>query len=259
MTLAGAFDPASIKEVNFGKDKGIKTYSPKEREKVLQTSGDSLSPELNKLRDEMAEQARSLTDSQRAPEDYLALANEAYTEKKYVDVIAFSLAGLQLAPRDTKIKSTLIYRMGTGFSSLDEVSLAKRLYQEGIKEDSENPFPHNGLGFTYVNQGNKWEEAEQEFLKAIALDSNYSMAHNNLGLVYLKQGKLKEAEQKCLKAIALDSNYSMPHSNLGLVYAKQGKLKEAEQEYLKAIELDPNDARPKKNLELLRERVRNGG
>jgi len=197
MAYVGILNPGAIKEINLGKDKGIKIFSPEEREKVLQTSKDELNPELKKELEKLAEDARSREENQRAPEDYLALANEAYEKSKCSDVLAFSLAGLQLAPTDKRTKSTLIYRLGTGYDDLGEVSLAKRLYQESIKEKPDLPFPHNGLGKLYYSQ-DKPEEAEIHLKQAIFLDPNYAHPHNNLGNVYLSQGKQIEAEE-CYK------------------------------------------------------------
>jgi Tfp pilus assembly protein PilF len=74
-------------------------------------------------------------------------------------------------------------------------------------------------------QQRKFGQAEQNFLKAVALNPNGSTAHNNLGLLYDSLGQLDKAEKEYL--IAITGNSLSVTSNLARLYIKQKKYSEA--------------------------------
>jgi tetratricopeptide (TPR) repeat protein len=70
----------------------------------------------------------------------------------------------------------------------------------------------------------------------------FSKTQNRNGLANYEQGKVGEAEQDFLKAIALDSDNADAHYNLGSLYDKLEQPDKAQKEYLIAIQGDLPDA-----------------
>ena len=69
---------------------------------------------------------------------------------------------------------------------------------------------------------------------------NYTPVFLNLGNAYMSRKKFDEAIQNYKKAIELDPKDASAFYNLGIVYKTQNKGDEAIQFYKKAIELDQN-------------------
>jgi len=115
-------------------------------------------------------------------------------------------------------------------------------------------------GMEYSVAG-KFEEAQQEFKKALEIDPFYIAVENCLeatedvleqkikietalylfnGIVYANKGMLDEAIALYQKAIEINPEYAGTYYNLGAVYFSKGMLDEAAAELEKAIEINPN-------------------
>ena len=111
-------------------------------------------------------------------------------------------------------------------------------------------FPWNGLGNLYTDHLQRFDEAENAYLKAIALDANDAFPWYGLGNLYTDHlQRFDEAENAYLKAIALDANYAFPWNGLGNLYTDHlQRFDEAENAYQQAIRIDPNGSYPRANL-----------
>lgn len=95
---------------------------------------------------------------------------------------------------------------------------------------------------TDLNNQGRYEEALENFNKAIEIDSNYSAAFNNRGFSKDKLMDFEGAIQDFNSALAYnrgDFCTSCCHLNLGLAYGKLNNLEEAIKQFEKAIELKP--------------------
>ncbi|MBA7495919.1 Photosystem I assembly protein Ycf3 [subsurface metagenome] len=118
----------------------------------------------------------------------------------------------------------------------------------------------------------KFEEAQQEFTKALELDSFYTPAKVGLelvedalkqiiksrtalhllrGIFYHNKGIYDDAVAECKKAIEINPNYAGAHHSLGVAYGSKGMYYEAIAELKKAIEINPNYAGAYYNLGVL--------
>ncbi|MEX0695259.1 MAG: tetratricopeptide repeat protein [Rhodospirillales bacterium] len=76
-------------------------------------------------------------------------------------------------------------------------------------------------------KGGDFAAAEALLRKAVAKDPGSADAWNLLGFATRKQEKLKEAEEYYLKALAIDSKHIGAMEYLGILYVKTGRLEEA--------------------------------
>ena len=82
-----------------------------------------------------------------------------------------------------------------------------------------NPMVKEYLGWFYF-ESKHYKNAEEYYLKAIALDSDVNSSWNNLGLCYEKSQNRKKAETCYRKAIAAESTNIYPYYNLAKLYSK---------------------------------------
>jgi tetratricopeptide (TPR) repeat protein len=96
------------------------------------------------------------------------------------------------------------------------------------------------LGLTYHWQ-KKYEEALQNFLKAVELVPNDAEYWDLLGNAYLNLKQLDEAQKALEKAIEVNPGYSLAYYDLGVVFSRMsGREKEAMKVFKQAIKLNPD-------------------
>ena len=117
--------------------------------------------------------------------------------------------------------------------------VVRRLYRWSIDAGFDDCLAHYNYGRILQHYG-QYEEAEEQYRRAIELDPEYTRAHNNLGCILCLLGRYDEAEIAYRQALAV-KDYFNPHNNLGDLYLRQGKLDLAKEELLLALEFAPND------------------
>jgi tetratricopeptide (TPR) repeat protein len=89
---------------------------------------------------------------------------------------------------------------------------------------------------------NQYEEAIEDYNKAIELNPKNAEAYNNRGNAHSELNKHEEAIEDFNKAIELDPKYAEAYNNRGNAYYELNKHEEAIEDFNKAIELNPNFA-----------------
>lgn len=127
----------------------------------------------------------------------------------------------------------------------------KLIEAEKILNDTMRVLPpwtryQNILGTIKMEQG-KLDEAEAQFLSALALDSKDANAIMNLALVASTKGDKEKSENYFKKALGLAPESSITHFNYGLFLQNTGKNQEALEQYKKCLLLDPSNKRALNN------------
>ncbi len=86
---------------------------------------------------------------------------------------------------------------------------------------------HNNLGDLYARHGN-YEQAIQEFGKAIELKPSYAEAYYNLGNTYLKVGDVQDAKETFETVLKLSPSLWQTYVKLAQIYEVEGDLEKAE-------------------------------
>ena len=105
-------------------------------------------------------------------------------------------------------------------------------------------------GVQYDVQG-KYEQAINEFTKAIELNPGYADIYNKRGLSYYNQEKYDQAIRDYNKAIELNPKYAEAFNNRGIVFYQQEQYDLAVSNYTKALEIDPKYAKAYHNRGLV--------
>ncbi|MGD1698440.1 tetratricopeptide repeat protein [Dapis sp. BLCC M229] len=95
-----------------------------------------------------------------------------------------------------------------------------------------------------ANTENKnYEQAVENFTKAIEFNSNFASAYSNRCLVYLQWGKYEAAIADCTEAIKINPENIEANLNLGLAYYEIGNYQQAIAEYTQVLNHNHNDFR----------------
>lgn len=137
------------------------------------------------------------------------------------------------------VESTLLMRQGDQYRSAKEYTRAISIYKQLVVLRPQWVLPHLRLGQVYLLQG-RWDEAEEEFLRAWELDEREEEALLGLGLVAYQAGDIEGAIDHWRAAAALDPRNVEAHYRLGRAYLDRSQFGLAERELESALIHDRN-------------------
>lgn len=126
---------------------------------------------------------------------------------------------------------------------------ARSFAERAIALDNQLAEAHASLGQLNDKLWN-WNEAEQEYKKAIELNPNYATAFHWYSILLRDLGRFEESGEMIRKAHEFDPLSSIIAINISQVYQAQGKYEESVENTLKVISLDPNFASSYNSLAL---------
>jgi len=130
---------------------------------------------------------------------------------------------------------------------MDQVKMAKELYQKVLAEDVDSIEAHLGLA-TVAYQASDFAETVSHYLKLTLLQPTESRNYTNLGAVYNGMGEYSKAVDVLRKAIQYDKRSAESYYNLGVAqrHLKQWQL--AISAYREATRLNPKMVEAFQNL-----------
>ena len=121
--------------------------------------------------------------------------------------------------------------------------MVRKMYREAIEAFAEgpkdNPVLLNKTGIAY-QQMQQLDLARKLYERALKLRPAYAEAQNNIGTIYYAQKSFRRAVSAYRKAIELSPNSASIHMNLGTAYFARKMEKESIAEYRTALQLDPD-------------------
>ncbi len=106
---------------------------------------------------------------------------------------------------------------------------------------TQSKWRYSDRGVSEYEKGN-YQEAIENYTRAIETHSNDAFLYNNRGLAYYGLKEYKKAISDYSKAIELRPDYAVAYCNRALAYFKIRSFDKAISDYTKAIELDPDYA-----------------
>lgn len=85
----------------------------------------------------------------------------------------------------------------------------------------------------------RWVDAQNAFIKVLAIDESNSFAHHGLGLTFLRENRLEDALSEFFAAVELNYFYPKAHYHIGETLAKLEKNVEAAQAFELATSMAP--------------------
>jgi len=140
--------------------------------------------------------------------------------------------------------ATLHLKLGILFGKTQLFDEAVDEFEKAIERDGKLKGAHYSLGATYMMQLGEagYDKAVEEFRKELAIDPTNSMAYGPLGRIALVRKKYADAEADLKRAIDSNQRNTGNYLSLGQVYMETKKNSEAEAAFRKAIALatDPS-------------------
>jgi tetratricopeptide (TPR) repeat protein len=144
----------------------------------------------------------------------------------------------EYTPQQLKEITDLVAKINQNPNDIDVLNKLINLLKD---EDPRLSKVYNNRGTTYDRKGD-YDNAINDFTKAIKLNSNDAAVYYNRGTAYYSKGEFDNAIKDFNKAIELNPNYVEAYNNRGIAYGKKGEFDTAIKDYTKAIELKPKDA-----------------
>ena len=180
------------------------------------------------------------------PQDYLRRGIRADQRGDFDDAIRCYSNAIELSPADSYSAFSAYNYRGHTHRRRCNWEEAIEDFTKAIELEPDRDQGYNNRGAVYYEQGN-WEEAIEDFTRAIKLNPNNDQAYYNRGTTYCKQDNPDKAIEDYTKAIELNPDNDQTYNNRGAVYYEQGNWEEAIADHTKAIELNPDNALAYKN------------
>ena len=156
-------------------------------------------------------------------------------------------------------KEYVYFLRGSSFERQKKYEQAEEMFRKVLANDPQNAMTLNYLGYMLADRGVKLEEALTLIKRAVDLDPSNGAYLDSLGWAYFRLGKYDQAEEQLLKASQRIGTDPTVHDHLGDLYQKTGRLKLAAVHWERAVtewnktvaaEVDNDDvARVQKKLE----------
>lgn len=128
-------------------------------------------------------------------------------------------------------------------------------YSRAIEIDSSYAKAYYNRGLVLAQDLHRFHEALHDLDKAIELDPQYADSYNNKAMVLEKLGDKERALEFYRLALEVDPANMEAHNNVATMFFMDGRFEEAAREYETAIRIAPNDAELYFNLGLAYERM----
>jgi tetratricopeptide (TPR) repeat protein len=157
------------------------------------------------------------------------------------DLLRQSLAQSRINSYPHLVSPQVSFRCGKSYCSMEQYNNALNEFNRAIKLDPRYFEAIAERGSIYLLM-KRDEEALQDFNHAIALNPKYDWAIAKRGFIYMLMKRYEEALQDFNRAIELNPKYDWAIAERGLTYRYMEQYEEALQDFNRAIELDPKEA-----------------
>jgi tetratricopeptide (TPR) repeat protein len=171
------------------------------------------------------------------PEDrdvYITLAQMNTRLKRWDDAQAALDKAEQLSTKPDD-KEYVYFLRGSSFERQKKYEQAEEQFRKVLAIDPQNAMTLNYLGYMLADRGVKLDEALTLIRKAVDLDPANGAYLDSLGWAYFKLGKNDQAEEQLVKASQRIGTDPTVHDHLGDLYQKTGRLKLAVAHWERAV------------------------
>ena len=126
-------------------------------------------------------------------------------------------------------------KLGVVNLRLKDPTAAVDSFRRAVELDTNNPYAHRMLGFSFMSLGNL-AAAEENVKQAVELAPSDAKSQLLLGIIHNRLGRKSEAESHYKAAISADPILSEPYYNLALLCSRGKRLDEARNYYQQALE-----------------------
>ncbi len=156
-------------------------------------------------------------------------------EKRFDQAIPLLERSLALNPNNANAHLDL----GAAYAETGKVDSAEEQFRAAIALSPMNFNAHNLLGKLYFDS-QRFAEAAYQFHQSLGCEPNLA-AYDHLGYISMQRHDYNQAEDDFRRALIMNSADSHAHYNLGLIYAATHRTDEAREELRAALAADPQN------------------
>jgi tetratricopeptide (TPR) repeat protein len=180
---------------------------------------------------------------------YIALAQMNTRLRRFSDAEQALDKAEQLSTK-TDDKEYVWFLRGSTYERDKRYAEAEQQFKKVLASDPDHASTLNYLGYMLADQNMKLDEALSDIKRAVDLDPGNGAYLDSLGWAYFRLGKYEQAEDNLLKASQKINTDPTVHDHLGDLYQKTGRLKLAATNWERALtewnrtiaaEVDPAD------------------
>jgi tetratricopeptide (TPR) repeat protein len=203
-------------------DAALKKY-PKDRTALMTHA--LLLADMGKVDEAAAEVKARLADKNDFPTQYAL--SQLYEKGKRWTEMAKALDEMEKFATSDEEKFTVHFSRGAMDERTKKFDNAEAEFRKALALNPDSASALNYLGYMLADRGVKLEEASQMIKKALDQDPDNGAYLDSMGWVHYRQDKLEEAESMLIRAVEKTGEDPTVHDHLGDVYFKLGKTKEA--------------------------------
>ena len=244
-TLDNAFAAQSAAQVvdtwrmarDFGKaseeaDAALKKW-PEDR--TVRLTRANLLADMGKY-DQAAAELKKLLDGKNDRDTYLQIVQVHEKAKNYGEM-AKAIDAAEALSTTPDEKEMIHFMRGAMLEKTNKFDQAEAEFRKLLAINPNSTSGLNYLGYMLADRGTHLNEAVDMIKKALEQDPQNGAYLDSLGWAYYKQGKLAEAEENLKRAQERTPKDATIHDHLGDVYAKQGNLKAAITEWEASVKM----------------------
>ncbi len=185
--------------------------------------------------DEAVQQLNAMLNNTPADRDlYRAMAQIYSQAKRFAEAEAAVQNALRLSPTPED-QEYLFFILGSILERQKKYDLAEEQFKKVLAVDSQNAAAANYLGYMLADRGVRLEESVRYIQKALTLEPNNGAYLDSLGWAYFKMNRFDLAAVNLEKAAHLISSDPTIHEHLGHLYLQVGKKLRAQEEWERAL------------------------
>lgn len=142
---------------------------------------------------------------------------------------------------DSLVGWRLLYRRGIAHERAGDWKKAETDFLLALEIEPEQPYVLNYLGYSWVDMGKNFEQAEDMLKRAVELQPDDGYIVDSLGWVYYKLGRFDDAVEQLEKAVELKPDDPTINDHLGDAYWQIGRYHEARFQWHRALSFNPTE------------------
>ncbi len=176
-------------------------------------------------------------------EPLVALGDIHRAKEKYAEAAAEYERAIILAGEPAERDWTLYYARGICFERLGEWDKAEKDLQLALELSGEHPLVLNYLGYSWLEQHHRLDEALEMIEKAVERRPNDGFIVDSLGWARYRLGQYDLAVKYLERAVELQPGDPTINEHLGDAFWKVGRRIEARYQWSHALSLEPEPVR----------------
>ena len=186
--------------------------------------------------DQAAADLKKILDGKNDRDTHMQLA-QVYEKAKNYGEMSKSIDAAEGLSTTSDEKEMIHFMRGAMLEKSKKFELAEAEFRKLLAINPASTSALNYLGYMLADRGTRLNEAVDMIKKALEQDPQNGAYLDSLGWAYYKQGNLQEAVDNLKRAQERTPRDATIHDHLGDVYAKQGNLKSAIAEWEASLKM----------------------